>query len=53
MVAQSEIAETLQEALSLLYLLETDLSIHEQDRIYTDTIRIARQLVKEAIENLN
>jgi len=49
---ENEIVETLQEASSLLYLLEADISIHKQDRMYGDTVKVVRGLLKSAIDEL-
>lgn len=50
---ENKIVETLQEANSLLYLLEADLSIHQQDRMYVDTVKVVRGLLKSALDELD
>ena len=49
---ENEIVETLQEASSLLYLLEADICIHKQDRMYGDAVKVVRGLLKSAINEL-
>lgn len=50
---ENKIVETLQEANSLLYLLEADLSIQLQERTYIDTVRVVRDLLKSILDSMN
>lgn len=50
---ENKIVETLQEANSLLYLLEADLSVQLQERTYIDTVRVVRNLLKSILDSMN
>lgn len=50
---ENEIVETLQEASSLLYLLEADMSIQLQERTYVDSVRVVRGLLKSILDSMN
>lgn len=53
MKTQTKVIETLQESQSVLYLLETDLSIQQQERTYIDAVRVVQSLLKSTLEYLS
>ena len=52
MKTQTQVIETLQESQSVLHLLETDLSIQQQERTYIDAVRVVQKLLKSTLEYL-
>lgn len=52
MEVQTKMKETIQESQSILCLLESDLSMQQQERIYIDAVKVVRGLLETTLEYL-